>query len=38
MKEISADDQFKLEVIQFVQEIQNDLPRLCRIKPSTPIS
>lgn len=38
MKEISADDQFKLEVIQFVQEIQNDLPRLCRIKPNTPIS
>lgn len=38
MKKISGDDQFKLEVIQFVQEIQNDLPRLCGIKPSTPIS
>jgi len=38
MKKISGDDQFKLEVIQFVQEIQNDLPRLCRIKPTTPIS
>lgn len=38
MKQISGDDQFKLEVIQFVQEIQNDLPRLCRIKPNTPIS
>jgi len=38
MKQISADDQFKLEVIQFVQGIQNNLPRLCGIKPNTPIS
>lgn len=38
MKEFSADDQAKLEVIQFVQGIQNDLPRLCGIKPSSPVS
>lgn len=38
MKQISADDQFKLEVIQFVQEIQANLPWLCGMKPTVPIS
>lgn len=38
MKQILSNDQFKLEVIQFVQKIQSDLPRLCNRKPTNPVS
>ncbi len=38
MQKFNGDDQHKLEVIQFVQQIQSDFPRLCRAKPTTPIS
>lgn len=37
MKHI-IDDQDKLKIIQFVEEVQLNLPAICEIKPRTPVS